>query len=225
MINHSNPSLRGASATRQSKKIFTGTIAKTATRFGIVVNALCPLRALRCNKNWITRTGRIMTVLILLGFFPLQAWACPKPDPVRIGVDEFISESKDIVLAQTVSAKLMALSENGYPFSAIEYTFEVQDNLKGNSDNRFTKIGRPIYADRDINHFNDHKSSKFWDNEEGRTPDNCFLPLVSYAVGASYLLIGDLDNNYPKKAELIMLQNDRWLQYVRDKVKEQAAND
>ena len=253
MISHSNPSLRGALATRQPIKSFAATIAKIATRFGIAVNALCPLRALRCNKNWITRTGRIMTVLIVVGFFPMQAWGCMPIASQLVLADKLISRTDNIVFAKLVNAEVMTEKERygdlhdkiGKPvpdgvtplerwtwltqynkgnFPPIKYTFEALEILKGGKHSKFEILGYSgLKGDES---YESHTNDLFWKKMGGRTSNHfaSCVTMPNFDIGYNYLVF--VDKPYHRKSfELIVDEEDKWLQYVRDKVKERAAND
>lgn len=227
MINHFYPSLRGAPATRQSINILTATLAKTATRFVIALNAWRPLRALRCNKNWMTRTGRVMTILMVCGLVPMQALGCMYWQS-RLTYDELIENAQTVVFAKVVSAELINDKDadhfNLYSRN-VNYTFEVKEILVGESEKKITLQGRPAVFERDIEHYNNHTDEEFWEKHGGRNIYRCNPVYDGYNVGAEYLLFLRVDDpvgNHVKQNEIIFKKHDKWLQYVRDKVKEQA---
>lgn len=170
---------------------------------------------------------RLLLTVLVFCLMSSQAWACPKgSDPLP--VDTVIRQTENIILARVKSAEFIKNLELGFENNwdnLIEYSFETIEVIKGNEfKGDFIYQGRPTVHLRDIDDFNKHSDQNFWDkNYEGRTQDNCYLPLDPFAVGSTYLLFGKLDIDFPKKAEVIFYNDDYWLQYVREKVKQQAS--
>ena len=172
---------------------------------------------------------RIWLIALVLCFASPQAWGCSNDAP-KIDANTFIEQADRIVLAKVTSAKFvqeMYWGLNNSWGNLIEYTFNIIDPIKGEvQDNEITYKGRPVAHSREIYDFKKHSDQTFWNSiYAGRTIDNCFLPIESFVVGVDYLLIGDLNDNYPKRAELILDKDDKWLAYVREQVKEQQGND
>jgi len=71
--------------------------------------------------------------------------------------------------------------------------------------------------------FNSHKSEEFWNMEAERAhfPNGACTPNFTFEPGSTYLLFLDFPAN-PYAAELILSDQDAWLEYVRRRVPENA---
>ena len=172
---------------------------------------------------------RLLLTLLVFCLMSSQAWACSKP-PDPLPVDTVIQQTQSIVLARVKSAKFLKSLDMGMGNNwdnLNEYSFEIIEVIKGGEIKEdFIVQGRQPFHPREINDYNKHSDQKFWDDKhEGRVPDNCMLPFVPFTVGSSYLIFKKVDGNFPKDAEVIFYDDDYWLQYVRDKVKEQAGQE
>lgn len=144
--------------------------------------------------------------------------------------DELINNSTEIVLAKVIKAEL--INDKNFDHwniwaRKLEYTFIRIDNLRGHTEETFIWVGRPTIFSRDMENYSDHNDLKFWNDNEGRTPYNCEVIYNAFAVGADYLLFGGGKDTFghAKASEIILRKDDKWLAYVREKVKEQQNND
>ena len=143
---------------------------------------------------------RIWLVALVFCIASPQAWGCSNDGP-KMDANTFIEQAERIVLVKVASAKFVQEGYWGLDHdwgNLIEYTFNITDPIKGEvRDNEITYKGRPVAHSREIDDFNMHSDQTFWDsNYAGRT-----------------------------SGELILDEDDKWLAYVREKVKEQPAND
>ena len=190
MIKYSNSSLREALATRQSIKIITATLAKTATRWVNAVNVLSPLRTLPCNKNWMTHSGQVMTILVLGVFFSTQAWSCVDPPSGSVNMaHELVLRSDSIVLARVIEENVNENIEKD-KIKDVVYKFELIENIKGNVEKPIIINGYNISNDNDHNL---HAEPKFWEQGWfGSAPIsvNCEM-MIGFNPDISYLLFLD----------------------------------
>jgi hypothetical protein len=131
--------------------------------------------------------------------------------------------SDSIVLARVIEENVNENIEKD-KIKDVVYKFELIENIKGNVEKPIIINGYNISNDNDHNL---HAEPKFWEQGWfGSAPIsvNCEM-MIGFNPDISYLLF--LDKPYSVKSfePILDLKEDKWLQYVRDKVKEQAAND
>lgn len=148
---------------------------------------------------------RLLLVFICSSSF---VFACEVPPKEQNTPDEeLIHRTKNIVLAQVVSAQLQANS-------SVVYQFKIAEIIKGTSAETLELVGGPLWPGN-MEHFEHHSiAGARLDNEQ-----DCEIH-PSFAVGQTYLMF--LDKPYHRKSfELIMRTNgnsltqDKWLQYVK----------
>jgi hypothetical protein len=151
---------------------------------------------------------KIFRVILISIFSSSFVFACEVPPKEQNTPDEeLIQRTKNIVLAQVVSAQLQTNS-------SVVYQFKIAEIIKGTSAKTFELVGGPLWPGT-MEHFEHHSiAGARLDNE----PDCEIHP--SFAVGHTYLMF--LDKPYHRKSfEFIMradgspLTQDKWLQYVK----------
>jgi hypothetical protein len=131
--------------------------------------------------------------------------------------DELISKAATIVLVRVRALK------HDKPFTV--YTMETLEIIKGSapSSYQYKTLGwdPPNPSDND---FTGHTTSAFWEKEAGRSKwyVGACGPQHAFRYGQVYLHFPDKPGAW-KAAEIIRDERDRWLQYVRSKVRA-AAN-
>lgn len=181
---------------------------------------------------------RLFLAALILCLASSQAWACVVNYPAKDV--HYINDVDTIVLGKVISANILKQDFNGYGQhrSNVIYTINVMETIKGNELDLIKLKNYPMMHEAEVSHFNNHMDDVFWANDGvGRTPASCSIYEPGFSVGLQYLFfIEDAEYFYgpqepgyhqiysgPKTSELIMSPNDKWLQYVREKVKEQAS--
>ena len=144
-------------------------------------------------------------------FASMNARSCRVPDKgYDWTINELIEKSGSIVIA-----KLSKKEEKG---SAYVYTLEVLSVLKGPEINSISFQGFG-YNEALSNDFDNHIDNRFWKENVGRSDFPCCLcgPNHIFRNGEKYLVFPDAFGSM-KSAEVIKNDDDRWLQYVRDRL-------
>jgi len=160
--------------------------------------------------------------LVLLFVFALVAYghtqACMVPGRgARVHHDYVIWEAETIVLVRLKSRMQMERRPE-----ATRYVLETVETIKGPGQALYEFVSRGSrYSGND---FGAHKASEFWAKDQGRSEFPCCIcgPDHSFREGEIYLYFPD-ELGSMKSAELVRDESDRWLTYVRARVKS-AAN-
>ena len=180
----------------------------------------------------------LLTILMLLLLIPNVASACyAGPEEQSSSSDELIERTDNIVLARVTAAKLISEEGMDLPFFQVEYMFKTIETIKGQGEETFSIIGRPMLWGEDMESFRNgeaspvsltefHSEDKFWKSPVGRVKADPSCEIrPSFAVGSSYLVF--LDKAYHQKSfELVNAYapystvGDKWLAYVRGKINE-----
>ena len=157
-----------------------------------------------------------------------------------LGVLDLVSNATQIALAEVV-APSTPTSPSAAPSTTLDRENELRRVTAGNQNNNQMVIQMPMTTLRVIetlkgqeqahiylpaseqegpfshSDFNGHADARFWDDADvgrlSRTED-CSVP-HQYTVGSRYLVLTGI-GAHPKSAELIVLPDDKWLQFVRD---------
>ena len=156
-----------------------------------------------------------VSVTLLFTFIGTLAIACSEP---KIGAgrakDELIEKSDVIVLAEVVEI------DPDVPYATLFYLKPIR-TLKGEPPERieFMSFSPEQSSSRD---FDGHKEEEFWSQDIGRSNWPCCIcgPDHFFEPGETYLLFPD-SFGAMKSAELIKSDDDKWLNYVEMKVKEE----
>ena len=147
--------------------------------------------------------------------------ACTIP-PISRGLyqnphEKVIDAADIIILAKAVSFNL----NRNDPSNEGVFYFKAIESLKGATPNEI-KVRGVIEENYPMarNTFSNHKKEEFWRTKIGRITMNstaCFL-VPTFTIGSTYLLIsGKADDT--KHYELITSKSDKWLIFVRNRLK------
>ncbi len=147
------------------------------------------------------------------------AWACRVPKPgVGMDHDELISAANTIVL---VRLQATSTSKKDEPYFS-KYTLETVEVIKGKASPFYEFMS---YGSKESgSDFAGHTEKEFWKKPIGRSGWPCCVcgPNHAFLSGRNYLYFPD-KLGAMKSAEVILKGNDRWLEYVRSKVKKDAS--
>jgi hypothetical protein len=148
------------------------------------------------------------------------AWACRVPKPgVNMEYDELIRKADTIAL---VRLQTSVSSKENEPHPS-KFTLETVEVIKGTASPsyEFLSFGQK----ESDNDFTAHTDKKFWKKPVGRSEWPCCIcgPDHVFLAGRIYLYFPD-KLGAMKSAEVILKSNDRWLKYVRTKVKMDAIH-
>ena len=151
------------------------------------------------------------------------AYACVAPQPgYGMDRDDLISAAETIVLVRLRSSISAHPQERKLWGHWTEYTLETVEVIKGKANSSYKfRLYYPRASDND---FAGHTAKEFWEQRIGRSADvdgSCY-PAHTFSPGRLYLYFPD-KLAAVKSAEVIYTEGDKWLGYVRSKVK-MAAN-
>lgn len=139
--------------------------------------------------------------------------ACSKPAPgTGVHHDDLIWEAETIVVVRLESQTQMERA------SHIKYTLQTVETIKGTGQPSYEFVSRGSrHSGED---FRAHKAREFWKKDLGRSDWPCCIcgPDHSFREGETYLYFPDQLGSM-KSAELVRSDSDRWLTYVRARVK------
>lgn len=159
---------------------------------------------------------RLLYIAIAVGtvLSHTSAYACEVPKPGSFwDKDQLIDQSGIIVVAEL----LEVVREKNH----IRYLLIPIETLKGSPS---ATIEFPWY--RSQNHadktFSNHTDKEFWkEGSRGRSPWPCCFcgPIHTFIKGEKYLLFPDAWGAM-ESAEIIKSSEDKWYQYVRERIKQ-----
>lgn len=153
--------------------------------------------------------------------------ACTVPPDIRHPHETVVGESNNIVLAKAVSYEPRTyMNQEIVGF----INFETIEILKGTAPDKFRikawehELQSTIWTSFlkytfNYNYLN-HNDKYFWKEKTGRvTANNSMCILVpDFSIGSTYLIIEGKKQD-SKDYELITFESDKWLSYVRNKLK------
>ncbi len=130
--------------------------------------------------------------------------------------DKLIKRCDNIVLVTVTSAKLV---ENGM----VVYKFKVNETIKGAGIDVFSLRGNITFYEHDLRHFDHHSDPDFWSNNMSRVYVTYYEVIPSFVTGGRFLIFVDEPYHARSFERIPSPLTDKWLWYVKKKVKEQAA--
>lgn len=174
-------------------------------------------------------THRLMkhaSVALLLGLMVIPAsQACYSPPREQIVTpDEQIAMATDVSVAKVIRATPAGVPNSGGRPS-MEYEFEVQQRLRGFPQPRFVLPGAQGQT-RPAPGSNDHSDAGFWERGGARLhndPDCVLRP--DFTVGEYYLVFRGKPATWRSFEHIETVDgkpnpNDKWLMFVKEKLKE-----
>jgi len=169
-------------------------------------------------KNWL---GPATLILAALCLPQTNAWAdaCFEEGQTGPSFRQSIDDASSIVLAKVVGGQQHLWSPKG----VIDFSFEVEEALKGSSTDPFSLRGRLIDGKEveDRGALNDHQDIAFWDRMATRLSSARSCEQVQkFELGGTYLII-DPSVNHLKTPMTVAYElitdpeRDIWLQSVR----------
>lgn len=171
-------------------------------------------------------------------FFPISALACAGGSfHLSYPPHKPITNAKTIVLAKAIEPNLVDLSVTSFhdfetcqmwfckTASTSSPAFQTIEVLKGNAPDLFRlPIGTMHRSSGESGgvDFNGHTDELFWIHGAGRAVnDSACIISTSFTAGQTYLIF--IDYVSMKSYELILSEEDQWLQYVRGRVAREKA--
>jgi len=133
--------------------------------------------------------------------------------------DELIRKADTIVLVRLQNS---IVSKENEPYPS-KFTLGTVEVLKGKASPTYEFLS---FGSKESDYdFNGHTEKNFWKKSIGRSEWPCCIcgPDHKFLSGRVYLYFPD-KLGAMKSAEVILKSNDRWLEYVRFKVKTDANN-
>ena len=165
--------------------------------------------------RWIS----IFAACVILVPFNTAVACIARAPGIGLGADELIAQANLIVMARVVSIK------NTPVFNL--YKFEVIEVLKGEATEQIVHAGIkhiPQSGAKGLGHdydFENHNEKEFWASDMGRTYDVWGQSLCGrqtyFTENQTYLIFPDKFGAL-KSGEIIRSEDDKWLQYVRDRI-------
>ncbi len=146
--------------------------------------------------------------LFFASVLSFEAYACAvAPKHIYKTPNELIKESKQIVLAELVSARKEQEKNN--------FIFEIREVLKGDAS-KTVSVSVPNQIPGLTVSLGSHKQYSFWTHHYSGTGfgSDCELR-PSFGIGHSYLLFIGGGNPSLRSYEEIIYDDDRWVNYVR----------
>jgi hypothetical protein len=140
-----------------------------------------------------------------------SAYACVVPDAgAGWNKDQLIDQSEVIVVAVLMEVKTERNSKR--------YRLKPVETLKG-SPPEIIEFRSSVFQSYSGNTFSNHNDNEFWKKDIGRSPWPCCLcgPQHTFIKDEKYLLFPDAFGAF-KSGEIIKSSEDKWYQYVRQKI-------
>lgn len=151
-------------------------------------------------------------IILVLMLYCTQLNACYAPKKgFGWNKEELITHSELIVIAEL---KSIVKTKDGF-----EYTFNTISTLKGKSVDEI-KYSTSTVPNPSTEHFHNHNQDIFWRDESGRSEFPCCIcgPDHHFEFDNKYLLFPS-SFGARKSAELINTEDDSWLKYVKEEIK------
>ena len=159
-----------------------------------------------------TRPHFLFFALACIASGPTAACSAPAPG-THVHHDYVIWEAETIVLVRLKSRTQMERAPE-----LTRYLLETVETIKGTGQPAYEFVsGKSRHSSRD---FDAHNAREFWTKDLGRSEFPCCVcgPAHSFRDGEIYLYFPDQPGAM-KSAELVRGAGDKWLTYVRTRVK------